>query len=171
MAKLTNAHKELIVRSLACYSSPKEIVALFKTEHGMELSLSQLTFYNPDTLTSARLADKWRQLFHTARQKYLKEVVSVPLAHKAYRLNMLQKNLDEAMSKKKIVLANKIIEQAAKEMGGVNERGGSGDTEEKETNIFMFLQQLNQQIMEGGYLEGTEGYDKVLKRYHEEGGK
>jgi hypothetical protein len=163
MAKLTNAHKELIVRSLACYSSPIEIVALFKTEHGMELSLSQLTFYNPDTLTSARLADKWRQLFHTARQKYLKEVVSVPLAHKAYRLNMLQKNLDEAMIKKNIVLANQIIEQAAKEMGGVNERGGGVEVEKKERNIFMVLQEVHQRIKNEQLLQ-NKAYEKTNTR-------
>ena len=45
------------------------------------------------------------------------------------------------------------------------------EPKKEEDNIFVFLQQLNQQIIEGGYLEGTEGYDKVLKRYHEEGGK
>jgi len=154
MAKLKNTHKELIVKSLACYLSPKDIITLFKKDYGIELTYNQVAFYNLSTLASAGLTDRWRVLFHATREKYLGEIEAVPLAYKAYRLNILQKNLDKALSKDNIVLANQILELAAKEMGGVYERGEGGNGgADRGRNVFDYLKEINQRILDSGALD------------------
>ena len=66
----------------------------------------------------------------------------------------------------------KAIDSVLNRIGLVEQKAVVQEEPKKEgDSIFVFLQQLNQQIYESGDLKGTEGYDEALKRYHKEGGK
>lgn len=152
MATLKSEHKEFIVKGLACYVEPKEIQLKLKELYDVKASPSQISNYNPDLPSTKRLGEKWKELFRYTRDEFLESVSEIPIAHKAYRLNVLQKNLDSAMKgKANLVLANQILEQAAKEMGGAFEgklpEGGTGSS-------VTVYQQINQKIEQ--YHEGKK---------------
>src|SRR5690606_36425432 len=76
----------------------------------------------------ARMSQKLKDTFEVRRKKFLEEVSDIPGANQAYRLRQLHRMANEAMRRKNIVLAASLMEQAAKEMGGMftNKRELSG---------------------------------------------
>lgn len=117
MAKLSEPEKQEIVRLLAHFNTPAEVVVAMREHHGLEVDRFQVRAYDP---TKARYegGDKWREIFVAERSKYLHDNDGIPIAHKAFRLNELQKSLVRAQRSGNIVLANAILAQAAKEMRG-----------------------------------------------------
>ena len=118
MAKLTDELKSEIVVKLSQYEGYSDIARFLKLEYDVSVTRFQVRSYDPTKPTYAA-GDKWREIFWTARNAYLNVADKVPIAHQAYRLNELQRNFDKARASGNIVLANKILEQAAKEVGGV----------------------------------------------------
>lgn len=133
MAKLNSNHKRFIVKQLACFNSATDVAEMVKTELGIEVTTSQVSYYNPEGYASWDLSDKWKRLFELARRQYIEESLIHPIAHKGYRLGELQRNYNKAKKAGNIVLCNQILEQAAKETGGIfegkgNDDGGGGNT-------------------------------------------
>ena len=119
MAKLRKKHKEFIIKQLACYESPSSVRSEFKKIFNLEISLSQLSYYNPNSVQgNQELSDKWSMLYFETRRKFLEGAVDIPISHKQYRLRELQKNYEKLRDMGDISGANKVLEQAAKEMGG-----------------------------------------------------
>jgi hypothetical protein len=118
MAKLTDELKTEIVVRLAQYEGYSEIARILLAEYSVSVTRFQARSYDPTKPTYAA-GDKWREIFWATRNSYLNAVDQVPIAHQAYRLNELQRNYDSARYSGNIVLANKTLEQAAKEVGGV----------------------------------------------------
>jgi hypothetical protein len=118
MAKLTDELKTEIVVRLAQYEGYSEIARILLAEYSVSVTRFQARSYDPTKPTYAA-GDKWREIFWATRNSYLNAVDQVPIAHQAYRLNELQRNYDRARHSGNIVLANKTLEQAAKEVGGV----------------------------------------------------
>lgn len=119
MATLQSKHKTFIVKQLACFEMPSDVIKMFNEEFGLELNASQVAFYNPENRQADRLAEKWRHLFYSTREKFIEEVIDIPIAHKSYRLNFLQKTLELAWKRGNTVEVRATIEQAAKECGGM----------------------------------------------------
>ena len=117
MAELSDDAKLFIVQALARYSSPAEVVVMIREDFGLETNVQQVRTYNPDH-PKFEAGERWRPIFEAVRKAYLQDISAVPIASQAFRLNVLQKNLDRAMKLGNVVLANSILEQAAKEMGG-----------------------------------------------------
>jgi hypothetical protein len=117
MAKLTKDTKVLIVQRLATFTLPSAIVAELK-EQGVEATIQQVVYYDPST-KGTDLAPQWRELFAEARAGFIKDTSSIAIAHKAFRLQELSRMYQKAMSgtRPNLVLAQSILEQAAKEMG------------------------------------------------------
>ena len=128
MATLNEAAKRFIVQALACYDTPTQVSEAVKDEFGIEVPRNQVGQYDPTKASGASLAKKWRELFYETRERFRKEVAEIPIADQAYRLRQLHRMAQEAMRRKNIVLAASLLEQAAKEQGGMftNRREVSG---------------------------------------------
>ena len=128
MAKLNEAAQRFIVQALACYDTPSQVAEAVKEEFGLEITRQQAASYDPTKAMGKTLARKWRDLFNETRDRFRKEVAEIPIADQAYRLRQLHRMVQEAMKRKNIVLAASLLEQAAKEQGGMftNKREVSG---------------------------------------------
>lgn len=105
--------------SLACYEPPTKVKGLVQERFGVEVSLSQLAYYNPKSIQgSEQLAEKWKAMFEETREKFLNEITEVPISQKVYRLKVLQDNLQNFERIKNYKGMNECLEQAAKEVGG-----------------------------------------------------
>jgi hypothetical protein len=118
MAELTDPQKREIVEALACFSTPTEIIAYFQSEHGLELDHKQVSRYDP-TRAAYAAGENWREVFEIKRKAYLEDVQAVPAANQGYRLQMLQKGIAAAEKAKNWPLVAQLLEQSAKEVGGV----------------------------------------------------
>ena len=123
MAELTSDQRLEIVRALACFTTPTEVSKAMKEQYGLDVPVQQVVKYDP-TKAAFEGAAEYRTLFEEMRKGYLEQVSAVPIANQGYRLQVLQKGLDASLASKNFVLAANLLEQAAKEVGGVltNER-------------------------------------------------
>lgn len=128
MAKLTEEQKSEIVSMLACFRDPSDIIRHFQSVKGITIDHKQVGRYDPTRPYFAG-GEKWRELFHTRREAYLRDVSDVPVANQAYRLNLLQGGVEAAKRMGNWKLVAQFAEQAAKEAGGAltNRRNVSVD--------------------------------------------
>lgn len=128
MAKLNDAARRFIVQALACYDTPTEVSVALNEEMGIEVARTQVAQYDPTKVAGARLAKKWRDLFEDTRKRFRKEIAEIPIADQAFRLRALGKLYDRHLSRGNVVAAAAVLEQAAKEQGGMftNKREVSG---------------------------------------------
>lgn len=117
MARLSEPEKQEVVRLLARYVPVPDVVVAMREQFGVEIDRFQVRSYDP---TKARYegGERLRAIFEAEREKYDRSIDDIPIAHKAFRLNSLQIMLVRAQASGNLVLACKILEQAAKEVGG-----------------------------------------------------
>ena len=118
MADLSEEQKLEIVTMLACFRPPRSIISHFQSLHGLELDHRQVGRYDPQRSYYAG-GNKWRDIFGTRRKAFLEDLSAVPVAHMGYRLDMLQRGVETAEESENWVLLARLLEQAAKEMGGI----------------------------------------------------
>ncbi len=118
MPDLAERQKLELVGLLACFREPTAIIAHFRTEHGIELSHKQVGGYDP-TRSYYDAGERWREIFDVRRKAYLDDVSNIPVAHQGYRLNALQIGTEAAMKAKNWALMARLLEQAARDVGGV----------------------------------------------------
>lgn len=118
MAILTEEQKREIVLSLAGFMSPAAIRVKMKEDHGLDLEYRQITVYDP-TRTHFEGSQRWRDIFEAARKNYVEDTLTVPVANQGYRLRTIQGLLDKALEQGNMVMAMQLMEQAAKEVGGL----------------------------------------------------
>jgi hypothetical protein len=118
MAELGNEDKHTIVLLLAQFHSPAQVAAYMRQEVGLDVPIQQIVKYDP-TRCSYEAGERWRPIFEASREKYLKDVSNVPVAHQAYRLNLLQEAVDAARRSRNWRVVAELLGQAAKEIGGV----------------------------------------------------
>ncbi|MBA6243795.1 MULTISPECIES: DUF2280 domain-containing protein [unclassified Psychrobacter] len=120
MATLNTKVKAYIVRGLATYMTPSEVVDAVKQEFGgFVVTRQQVAKYDPNKASGVNLSSKWQELFVQHRKDFNDEINSIPIANKAYRLKLLDDMAREALESKNKPLAAKLLEQAAKEIGEV----------------------------------------------------
>jgi hypothetical protein len=117
MATLNGAIKVFIVERLACFDTPTEVQKAVKQAFKVEVSLQQLTAYNPKLAAGQRLRQDLKDVFEATRKKFLDDTSDIPIASKAYRLRVLDKLLDKVIEQGNVGLAPQLLEQAAKEQG------------------------------------------------------
>lgn len=122
MATLPTAVKMHILTALACFESPTQVAASVKQQFGLELSRQRIEAWHPERAAGSRLDVIWREVFDTTRARLLIELDGIPIAHKSYRLRQLDRMAGQAEDMGNLPLAVRLIEQAAKEVGGVYER-------------------------------------------------
>lgn len=126
--KLTEPQKTFIVQRLACFMTYAAIVEVVKEEFEIDISRHLVREYDP--LRNEALAEKWREIHAATRLEFLKKTAEIGISHRTYRLDQLQRLYDQAG--KNIVLKMQILEQAAKEMGGLFTNKRVIDMEAKE---------------------------------------
>ncbi|WP_368646850.1 DUF2280 domain-containing protein [Castellaniella ginsengisoli] len=128
MATLNDAAKRFIVQALACYDTPSEVSTALKDEMGVDVARTQVAQYDPTKVAGAKLSQKWRDLFEDTRKRFRDAVSEIPIADQAFRLRSLGKIYDRHMARGNVVAAAAVLEQAAKEQGGMftNKREVSG---------------------------------------------
>ncbi len=119
MATLNNKVKAFIVQGLATYMTPSEVTEAVKKEFDLEITRQQVSSYDPTKASGMNLARKWRDLFKQFRDDFNSDIQAIPIANKAYRLNMLDRMARDAEKSKNRPLAASLLEQAAKDVGEV----------------------------------------------------
>ncbi len=118
MAVLTDDQKLEIVTMLACFRDPGLIVDHFGQEYGIELDHRQVGSYDPGRMYY-EAGPKWREIFDAKRKAYLEDVATVPIANQGFRLNLLNEQAALAFKNKQPALGAALLEQAAREVGGL----------------------------------------------------
>ncbi|MDE2104436.1 MAG: DUF2280 domain-containing protein [Patescibacteria group bacterium] len=118
MAALKDTDKVFVVTRLACFAKPTEIADELK-QRGIDVSLAQLSIYDPNHRAGKRLSSKLRELFEETRKQFLEDVSAIPISHKAMRVRELAKMLEKAQAsgRSSPKLQLEILEQIAKECG------------------------------------------------------
>lgn len=120
--RLTDEVKRFVVQSLAAFWTPGQVVKTVKEEFDLVVTPQQVQFYDPTKSPEKKkkeLPEKWHQLFSETREKFLKDKSDKPISFEAYRLARLQRMSEIAESRGNFVLAANLLEQAAKECGGM----------------------------------------------------
>lgn len=123
MQALPTAVKLHILTALACFDTPTQVASSVKVVFALELSRQCIEAYHPYRRAGARLDPKWREVFDETRARLFAELDEIPIACKAYRLRQLDRMAGQAEDMGNLALVTRLIEQAAKEVGGVYERG------------------------------------------------
>jgi len=119
MAKLTEPQKLFIVKALACFDSPTRVANSFREEFGIELSRAQVAKYDPTKAAGGEMAAKLIVVFDETRKAFKEGAGEVPIANKAVRLRSLNRMFEKAEGQGNMVFAAQMLEQAAKEVGGM----------------------------------------------------
>ncbi len=117
MAVLTDDQKLEIVLKLARFRSHTEIVEELVAE-GVATDRNQIRTYDPRN-AKYEAGDKWKLIFEEARRAFVEEVTHIPVANQSYRLELLQRGIQDAIKNKKWAAAAALAEQAARDVGGV----------------------------------------------------
>src|SRR5579859_6590427 len=86
--KLSNLQRLFVVKELARFRSPTEVVKMVKEEFGIDITRQSVFQYNPDR--NPDLAKKWREAFEEERARFKAEVDGVAVAHQSFRLQELE---------------------------------------------------------------------------------
>lgn len=118
MSRIKPAIRTYITQQLACFDSPSVVAESVQKAHGVSISRQVIEGHDPTKRAGERLGRKYKEIFFATRNEYFKATAGIAISHKAYRLRSLQRMFDKAEGQGNVVLACKILEQAAKEMGG-----------------------------------------------------
>lgn len=121
MATLTEEQKLFAVNLFASFETPQQVSDALKEEYGVDVPRSQLVAYDPTRFgkNTGRAGKKWVEIFWSRRKTFLAEVDAIPIANMAFRLQKLSTLLTHAIARKNAPLAASLMEQAAKEVGGM----------------------------------------------------
>ena len=116
MTALKEPVKIFIVQALACRDTPQEVADQVLQEFGVKIDRKQCQLYDPTKVAGKNLSKKFVDLFHKTRADFDAGLIDIPIAQKFYRLKHYQKQLERNL--KNTVMSLKILEQAAKDVGG-----------------------------------------------------
>lgn len=128
MKRLPEAIKRRIVEHLACFQKPADVVDLIAEEFDVTLTPRHVRAYDPTSMQFAGSC-RWLEYHAAVRERYLEEIGRVAIAHRAYRLDQLQRALDVAMEildsredgwLEACEQIRRTVETAAKEVGNVH---------------------------------------------------
>lgn len=122
--KLTDEHKAFLVTRYASYGRGHEIINEFEQEFGFRPMADVVRKYNLAGVRDEADAKKrgmfrWMPLWKKAREEFEASVGDIPIANAVYRVKKLDEMFDAAFQKKNYKTAAQLLEQAAKETGGM----------------------------------------------------
>lgn len=116
--------KDFAVLCFARFMRPGQVMEAIKDRYGLDIDRRLIQNYDPTVTKGYQLGKKRKQLFEVTRERFLKELEDIPIASRAVRLQQLQHHYVTAIDRNNLGMGLRILEQAAKEAGGVhtNER-------------------------------------------------
>lgn len=169
MAALTDDVKLFIVQALACYDTPSQVVQMVKDEFGVTVTRQQVEGYNCMRAAGQGVGKKWVTIFHKTREDFEAEVSKVPVMLRVVRIRRLERYADAAEKGGNLVLAAALLEQIARENGGMYENrrtlvhtGVNGQpiqTQNTNLNVTMTEAEADQRIAELIAKHGITGGD------------
>jgi hypothetical protein len=120
MQTLSDEIKTFIVKGLACFDTPSEVAEAVKATFGVEVTRQHVYTYDPGCGEPPAL--RWRALHAHTRKTFLEDVGEIGIANRTTRLRMLDKILHRVLAQNKTTQAAALLEQAAKECGGMYKR-------------------------------------------------
>lgn len=143
MAKLRKAEQLYIIRSLAQFMTPTEVVNDIKDKLNVVVTPQQVEAYDPTKVAGKDLRQEFKDEFNKSREEYLKQPIhNISGANDLVQLKILS---DLLFAKKtNVILAIKIIDQIQKIAKGYYEKrleitgkdGGPIQQETKTTPLF-----------------------------------
>ena len=120
--------KVFIVKCLAAFKRPSEVVDLVKDELDVVVTKQAVVKYNPTTVSGEKLSEKLKKIFEDERAAFIADVSNVGIAHQSFRLRELHDLYEQAKEDGKDVVAREHLELAEKIRGGyyTNRRELSG---------------------------------------------
>ena len=119
MRGLPKAVRMHILTELACFATPSQVAASVKDQFGMVVSRQCVEAHHPERRAGAKLSPALCALFYETRARLRAELDEIPLACQAYRLKVLQRIVDQAEEMGNLKLAVQLLEQAARDVGGM----------------------------------------------------
>ncbi|WP_180158844.1 DUF2280 domain-containing protein [Acinetobacter sp. YH01026] len=121
MARLKKHEKVFIVRALAQFMTPTQVVEDIKVKLGIDVSPQQVETYDPTKVAGADLSKEFVDLFHETRKQYVAQpIYNIVGANDIVQLQILS---DLLVSKKSnVVMAIKLIDQIQKIVKGHYEK-------------------------------------------------
>jgi hypothetical protein len=122
VARLSGVAQRYIVRALAHWTRPTEILDGLRLELGVETTLSQLSHYNPQHASGRQLSKPLRAYFAEERSAAKAELEEIPLAHLPHRLRLAQRRMEgfDELGIDGYLRAQEIQDRAARDLGGMN---------------------------------------------------
>ena len=149
MARLKKTEKTFIVRSLAQFMTPTEVVRDIKEKFNIDVSPQQVETYDPTKVAGADLSQEFVDLFNEARKEYLDQPLhNIVGANDIVQLQILS---DLLVSKKgNVVMSIKLIDQIQKIMKGHYEKKieitGADGTPLQTTTVQATQEQVNEAV-------------------------
>ncbi len=123
-SKIATEVKTFIVQGLARFDSPSDVSRSVNNEFGLTVSRQRVEAYDPTKRAGAGLKRRWRDLFAETRSDFIAKLPYSGIGKKLVRLRALDRPQRRAEAAGNLALAAKILEQAAKEVGGAFDRRG-----------------------------------------------
>lgn len=121
MARLKKLEKLFIVRSLAQFMTPTQVVGEIKEKFNIEVSPQQVETYDPTKVAGADLSQEFVDLFHEARKHYIAQpIYNIEGANDIVQLQLLSDLL--IAKKNNVIMAIKLIDQMQKIVKGHYEK-------------------------------------------------
>ncbi|ENV94172.1 hypothetical protein F937_03576 [Acinetobacter calcoaceticus ANC 3680] len=173
MAKLKKAEQLFVVRSLAQFMTPTEVVKAIKEKYNVDVSPQQVEAYDPTKVAGRDLRKEFKDVFEATREEYLKQPIhNISGANDIVQLKILSDLL--WAKKNNVTMTIKIVDQIQKITKGfydkkgdqANKGKGSEDGESKakvELEIKKLeLQKLQREVNPPEYRPPEEDYKLVL---------
>ncbi|HFG6939049.1 DUF2280 domain-containing protein [Acinetobacter baumannii] len=121
MAKLKKAEQLFIVRSLAQFMTPTEVVKAIKETFNITVSPQQVEAYDPTKVAGRDLRKEFKEVFETTREEYLKQPIhNISGANDIVQLKILSDLL--FAKKNNVTMTIKIVDQMQKIVKGFYEK-------------------------------------------------
>jgi hypothetical protein len=121
MAKLKKAEQLFIVRSLAQFMTPTEVVKAIKETFNITVSPQQVEAYDPTKVAGRDLRKEYKEVFESTREEYLKQPIhNISGANDIVQLKILSDLL--FAKKNNVTMTIKIVDQMQKIMKGFYEK-------------------------------------------------
>ncbi len=116
--QLSEDVKRFIVRSLAVYESPSDVMLSVKEKFKVTLTRAGIQNYDPTKVAGEELSDDLKKLFFDTRKAF-DETEIIPVSKKLVRLKKLEKYVEVFENFENYTAAAAVLEQIAKEEGGM----------------------------------------------------
>jgi hypothetical protein len=121
MAKLKKAEQLFIVRSLAQFMTPTEVVKAIKETFNIIVSPQQVEAYDPTKVAGRDLRKEFKEVFEATREEYLKQPIhNISGANDIVQLKILSDLL--FAKKNNVTMTIKIVDQMQKIVKGFYEK-------------------------------------------------